>query len=129
MNRLQLRNIDTIAVGQTLEGIMASPGGEHLAVVVMKGSNKAKTNPYYNDKGFLQLWRVGRGLRPMKVAEAPIGHWSQGALFSNDGKQVVVMNMVENQLQVFSFDGAKLTESARIKVNGASAARLVAGVR
>jgi DNA-binding beta-propeller fold protein YncE len=129
MNRPQIRNIDTVAVGQTPEGIMASPDGEHLAVVIMNGSNKAKTNPYFNNWGFLQLWRVGRGLRPMKVAEAPVGHWSQGALFSNDGKQVVVMNMVENELQCFSFDGGKLTETARIKVNGGPAAGRVAGVR
>ena len=129
MNRPQIRNVDTFAVGQTPEGIMASPDGEHLAVVVMNGSNKATTNPYYNDKGFLQLWKVGLGTRPVKVAEAPIGHWSQGALFSNDGKQVVVMNMVENELQVFGFDGAKLTETTRIKVNGGPAAGRVAGVR
>ena len=129
LNRSLVRNIDTFAVGQTPEGIMASPDGEHLAVVMMNGSNKATTHPYYNDKGFLQLWRIGRGLRAMKVAEAPIGHWSQGALFSNDGKQIVVMNMVENELQVFGFDGAKLTETARIKVNGGPAAGRVAGVR
>lgn len=129
INRGQLRNIDTVAVGQTPEGIMASPDGEHLAVVMMNGSNKATTHPYFNDRGFLQLWRIGRGLRPMKVAEAPIGHWSQGALFSNDGRQIVVMNMVENELQVFSFDGTKLAETGRIKVNGGPAAGRVAGVR
>ncbi len=129
MNRGQPRNIDTVAVGQTPEGIMASPDGEHLAVVIMNGSNKATTHPYFNDKGFLQIWRIGRGLRPMKVAEAPVGHWSQGVLFSNDGRQIVVMNMVENQLQVFAFDGAKLTETARIKVNGGPAAGRVAGAR
>ena len=129
LNRSLVRNIDTFAVGQTPEGIMASPDGEHLAVVMMNGSNKATTHPYYSDNGVLQLWRIGRGLRAMKVAEAPIGHWSQGALFSNDGKQIVVMNMVENELQVFGFDGAKLTETARIKVNGGPAAGRVAGVR
>ncbi len=129
MNRGQFRNVDTFAVGQTPEGIMASSDGEHLAVVMMNGSNKATTHPYYSDNGVLQLWRIGRGLRAMKVAEAPIGHWSQGALFSNDGKQIVVMNMVENELQVFGFDGAKLTETARIKVNGGPAAGRVAGVR
>ena len=129
LSRSQPRNIDTVAVGQTPEGIMASPDGEHLAVVMMNGSNKATSHPYFNDKGFLQVWRIGRGLRPMKVAEAPIGHWSQGALFSNDGRQIVVMNMVENELQVFGFDGAKLTETTRIKVNGGPAAGRVAGVR
>ena len=129
LSRSQPRNIDTVAVGQTPEGIMASPDGEHLAVVMMNGSNKATTHPYFNDKGFLQIWRIGRGLRLTKVAEAPIGHWSQGALFSTDGRQIVVMNMVENELQVFGFDGAKLTETTRIKVNGGPAAGRVAGVR
>ena len=47
----------------------------------------------------------------------------------DDGKQIVVMNMVENELQVFSFDGGKLTETTRIKVNGGPAAGRVAGVR
>ena len=129
LSRSQPRNIDTVAVGQTPEGIMASPDGEHLAVVMMNGSNKATTHPYFNDKGFLQIWRVGRGLRLSKVAEAPIGHWSQGALFSTDGRQIVVMNMVENELQVFGFDGTTLTETTRIKVNGGPAAGRVAGVR
>ncbi|MBC7711491.1 MAG: YncE family protein [Rhizobacter sp.] len=129
LNRSPPRNIDTMPVGQTPEGIMASPDGEHLAVVVMNGSNKATSHPYFNDNGFLQIWRIDRGFRPIKVAEAPIGHWSQGALFSNDGRQIVVMNMVENELQVFAFDGAKLTETTRIKVNGGPAAGRVAGVR
>ena len=129
LTKTPFRSVETFAVGQTPEGIMASPDGEHLAVVVMNGSNKAKANPFYADNGLLQVWKIGRGGPSLKVAEAPIGHWSQGVLFSRDGKSVVVMNMVENDLQVFAFDGTSLKETARIKVNGGAAAGRVAGVQ
>ncbi|MEN9537915.1 MAG: hypothetical protein RLZZ126_150 [Pseudomonadota bacterium] len=123
------RTGETFTVGQTPEGVMASPDGQHLAVVVMNGSNKPRQNPFYADHGFLQIWRIASATeRPIKVAEAAIGHWSQGAIFSHDGKTVMVMNMVENDLQGFSFDGSSLRETSRIKLNGGAAAGRVAGV-
>ena len=129
LTKTPYRTAETVTVGQTPEGIMASPDGLHVAVVVMNGSNKAKTNPFYADNGWLQIWRVGGpSERPFKVTEAPIGHWSQGALFSNDGKTVIAMNMVEKELQVFSFDGSSLKETGRIAVNGGAAAGRIAGV-
>ena len=64
----------------------------------------------------------------MKVAEAAIGHWSQGALFSRDGKTVLAMNMVENDVQIFSFDGSSLKETGRIKLGGGAAAGRTAGI-
>ena len=129
LTKTPYRTAETVTVGQTPEGIMASPDGLHVAVVVMNGSNKAKTNPFYADNGWLQIWRVGGpSERPIKVTEAPIGHWSQGALFSNDGKTVIAMNMVEKELQVFSFDGSSLKETGRIAVNGGAAAGRIAGV-
>jgi DNA-binding beta-propeller fold protein YncE len=57
-----------------------------------------------------------------KVAEAPIGHWSQGAAFSPDGKTILVGNMVEKDIQVFSWDGGALKEIGRLKVDGGPAA-------
>ena len=129
LGRQPWRSVETFTVGQTPEGVMASPDGQHLAVVVMNGSNKARTHPYYADQGLLQIWRMADvGQRPVKVAEAPIGHWSQGALFSRDGKTVLAMNMVENDVQVFSFDGSSLKETGRIKLGGGAAAGRAAGM-
>ena len=123
------RTIETFSVGQTPEGVMASPDGLHIAVVVMNGSNKAKANVFYNDAGQLQIWRVGTGgTASTKVAQANIGHWSQGALFSKDGKTVIAMNMIENDIQVFSFNGSSLQETGRIKLQGGPAAGRIAGV-
>src|SRR6266699_3059110 len=98
------RVVETVSVGQTPEGIKVSPDGRHVAVVVMNGSNKAKESPFYADHGKLVVLRA-KGMKLTKVAEAPIGHWSQGAAFSPDGKTILVGNMVEKDVQVFSFDG------------------------
>ncbi len=116
------RVVETVTVGQTPEGITLSPDGSLAAVVIMNGSNKAKDWPFYNDNGKLILFRVS-GTSLSKAAEAPIGHWSQGAAFSADGKTILVGNMVEKDIQVFEWNGTALRDTGqRIKVNGGSAA-------
>jgi DNA-binding beta-propeller fold protein YncE len=119
------RVVDTFTVGQTPEGIKLSPDGKLCGVVVMNGSNKAKDSPFYNDAGKLLLYRVD-GTRLTKLAEAPIGHWSQGVAFSADSRTILVGNMVEKDVQIFSWDGSALRETGRIKVGGGSAALRVA---
>jgi DNA-binding beta-propeller fold protein YncE len=115
------RVVETVSVGQTPEGIKVSPDGAHVAVVVMNGSNKAKDSPFRGDKGSLVLFRAS-GNKLAKIAEAPIGQWSQGAAFSPDGKTILVGNMVEKDIQVFAWDGTSLKEVGRLKVNGGPAA-------
>ncbi len=123
------RAVETVSVGQTPEGLQFSPDGKHLAVVAMNGSNKSKTSPFYNDAGKLILFRVD-GIKLTKVTEAPIGHWSQGVVFSKDGKTLLVQNMVEKELWVFSFDGSALKDTTqRIKLKAGAAAIRTAGVR
>jgi len=115
------RVVDTVSVGQTPEGIKLSPDGSLAAVIVMNGSNKAKESPFFNDNGKLVLLRVS-GTTLSKVAEAPIGHWSQGAAFSPDGRTILVGNMVEKEVWVFEWDGSTLKQTAKLKLNGGSAA-------
>jgi DNA-binding beta-propeller fold protein YncE len=119
------RVVDTFTVGQTPEGIKLSPDGKLCGVVVMNGSNKAKDSPFFSDAGKLLLYRVD-GTKLTRLAEAPIGHWSQGVAFSPDNRTILVGNMVEKDVQVFSWDGSALRETGRIKVGGGSAALRVA---
>jgi DNA-binding beta-propeller fold protein YncE len=115
------RVVETLTVGQTPEGVKLSPDGTLCAVVVMNGSNKAKTSPFYAANGKVLLYKVD-GTKLTKAAEAPIGQWSQGVSFSEDNKTILVSNMVEENVQVFRWDGTALAETGSIKLKGGGAA-------
>jgi DNA-binding beta-propeller fold protein YncE len=121
------RVVDTIGVlGATAEGLKISPDSSVVAVVVHNGSNRAKDSPFYNDAGKLVLVRV-TGKTLSRVAEAPIGHWSQGAAFSPDGKTILVGNMVEKDYWIFQWDGTTLRDTGqRLKMNGGPVAIRIA---
>jgi DNA-binding beta-propeller fold protein YncE len=121
------RVVDAIGVlGATAEGLKIAPDSSVVAVVVHNGSNRAKDSPFYNDAGKLVMVRV-TGKTLSRVAEAPIGKWSQGAAFTPDGKAILVGNMVEKDYWVFRWDGTKLTDTGqRVKVNGGPAAIRIA---
>lgn len=116
------RVVDTMTVGQTPEGIILSPDGSLCAVVIVNGSNKPKESPFYNDEGKVIVYRVS-GQSLSKIGEAPIGHWSQGAVFTDDNKTLLVSNMVERNLQVFSIDGNSVKDTGhKIALKGGGAA-------
>jgi DNA-binding beta-propeller fold protein YncE len=121
------RVVDTVGVlGSTAEGLKVSPDSSVVAVVVHNGSNRAKESPFYNAAGKLMIVRV-TGKTLARVAEAPIGRWSQGAAFSPDGKTILVGNMIEKDYWVFSWDGTTLKDTGqRVKVNGGPAAIRIA---
>ena len=91
--------LHTLAVGQTPEGILFSPSGRHVAVVVMNGSNKPADSPHYAPNGRLVMLRVDAG-KLRRVASTRIGKWSQGVAFSPNGRLVLVQNMVEKTIQL-----------------------------
>jgi DNA-binding beta-propeller fold protein YncE len=123
------RVVETVSVGQWVEGVVFSPDGRHVAAVSMNGSNRPKNYPFYNDAGKLVMFRLD-GIKLTRIAEAPIGHWSQGVVFSPDGKTILVGNMVEKNLGVYRFDGTNLTDTGqRIAVKGGAAALGTAGGR
>jgi DNA-binding beta-propeller fold protein YncE len=117
------RVASTTTVGQTPEGIKISPDGKYVAVTVMNGSNKPKASPFFNDNGLLKIY--GRtGMQLTKVAEAPVGHWCQGVVWSANSKTLMVQCMQEEEIQVFSFAGITATtlkKTATIKTTGGPA--------
>jgi DNA-binding beta-propeller fold protein YncE len=117
------RVVDVIGVrGATAEGLKISPDSSVVAVVVHNGSNRPKESPFYNDGGKLVIVRVN-GPALSRVAEAPIGHWSQGVAWAPDGKTILVGNMVQKDYWVFQWDGTALRDTTqRVKVNGGPAA-------
>lgn len=114
------RVVDTIRVGQTPEGVGMSHDGSYVAVTIMNGSQRPKTHQAYNDFGLVKVFRID-GTKLTLAAEAKVGHWCQGAVWSKDGKTLVVQCMIEKELEILSFDGKSLKKTGAIKVNGGPA--------
>jgi DNA-binding beta-propeller fold protein YncE len=115
------RTIETVSVAGSPEGLKFSPDGTLLAVGAQDGSTKPAESPFYNDHGKFVLLAVdGKHLR--KLAEAPVGRWSQGIAFARDGRTILVENMVEKTISVFRWEHDKLTGGEPLALGGAPAA-------
>jgi DNA-binding beta-propeller fold protein YncE len=111
------RIVNTVDVGQYVEGLAFSDDGNYLAVIPQNGSNLAQSHPFYNDHGLLVVFSVN-GTTLTKVAEVTIGQWPQGVAWSRDGKTLLAQSMVDNALAIVSFDGKDLQVSGQVKVTG-----------
>ena len=116
------RVVDTISVGQTPESAFFSPDGRYIGVNVIDGSNKPVGSPFYNATGRFVLLRV-EGKTLLRVASAPIGSWSQGMAFSAQGREVIIQNSAEKQLQVLSISNERISDTGqKLQLNAAPAA-------
>jgi DNA-binding beta-propeller fold protein YncE len=113
--------VETVSVGHSPEGLKFSPDGKFLAVANIEGSTRRASSPLYRDHGTLVLFAVdGQSLH--KLADAPIGRWSQGVAFSKDGHTILVGSMIDHGLDVFRWEEGKLIERAKLDLGSGPAA-------
>jgi hypothetical protein len=91
--------------------------GNYVALTAQNGSARAPDHPFYNDHGLVVVFSVN-GTDLAKVAEAKIGRWNQGVVWSRDGKTLLAQNMFENSLSVLSFDAKSIKVVGEIQVKG-----------
>ena len=121
MRAKPVRVVNTVSVGQTPVGIKISPDGNYVAVSIMNGTNKPSDSPFFADKGKLViLRRVGTQLS--RVAEANVGRWCQGIVWTSNSRRVFVQCMVEQQVMGFSWNATSLQSIGNVTVNGGPAA-------
>ncbi len=121
LKQTPFRTVETASVGHTPEGVKFSPDGKHLAVANVEGSTKPNNSWLFRDHGTLVIFAVD-GAQLRKLAEAPIGRWSQGVAFSKDGKTVLVGSMIDHALDVFRWENGKLTPGSKLEVGSGPAA-------
>jgi DNA-binding beta-propeller fold protein YncE len=121
LKQTPFRTVETSSVGHTPEGIKFSPDGKFLAVANVSGSTKPSNSPLYRDHGTLVVFAV-EGATLRKLAEAPIGRWSQGLVFSKDGRTILVGTMIDHGIEVFRWEGAKLTPGTKLDLGSGPAA-------
>jgi len=112
------RIVHTLDVGQIVEGLAFSNDGNYVALTAQDGSARPPTHPFYNESSLVVVFSVN-GANLTKVADAKIGKWSQGVVWSRDGRTLLAQNMVEKSISILSFDGKNLTVTGEIKVSGA----------
>jgi DNA-binding beta-propeller fold protein YncE len=121
LSREPFRTIDTVTVGPTPEGVLASPDGVHAVAVVHNGSGRAAADPL-RGRSMVKLLKVENG-RLAVVAEAPAGDWVQGMAFSRDGRTLLIGNMADRQVAIYRIDGDRLEATGRtLPVDGGPAA-------
>jgi DNA-binding beta-propeller fold protein YncE len=115
------RTVETISVGHSPEGLKFSPDGKFLAVATIEASTKPASSPFHHDHGTLAVFAVeGHSLR--KLADAPVGRWSQGVGFSKDGRTILVGSMIDRGLDLFRWEDGKLIPGGKLDLGAGPAA-------
>lgn len=112
------RTVSTTSVPSGPEPMHFSPDGKYVAIGGQNGTTKPESHPFHHDKGVLGIYAVtGQTLR--KVAEVPVGGWTEAVAFSRDGKTILVQSMSDRTIEVFRWDGKTLTKGKTIAIQGA----------
>jgi DNA-binding beta-propeller fold protein YncE len=112
------RVVDGVFVGMVPEGISMSPDGRFVAAAIQNGAHLSPASPIHHASGILKVYALS-GTRLSYVTEAPIGRWAQGIAWNRQGSMLLVQCAQDQRIEVFGFDGRRLTPLPSIAVNGA----------
>jgi DNA-binding beta-propeller fold protein YncE len=107
------RVVDKMVVGDAPEGFAISPNGRLAVAVLLRGSNNAKTDWFYNRNGSIVVLRID-GKKVTRVGEVEVRGLPEGAVFSPDGKWLYVGNFLDSDISVLRVDGETVTNTGTL---------------
>jgi DNA-binding beta-propeller fold protein YncE len=111
------RVIDRVVVGDGPEGLAMSPKGDLAAAIILRGSNN-KNAFYYQKNGSVAVLKID-GKKVTKTGDIEVGGLPEAALFTPDGKYLMVGNYLDQDFSILKVDGTKVTDTGkRFKVPG-----------
>src|SRR5271168_5167932 len=111
------RIIDRVVVGDGPEGLAMSPKGDLAAAIILRGSNNRNAF-YYQKNGSVSVLKID-GKKVTKTQDIEVGGLPEAALFTPDGKYLLVGNYLDQDFSILKVDGTKVTDTGkRFKVPG-----------
>jgi DNA-binding beta-propeller fold protein YncE len=105
------RIIDRVVVGDGPEGLAISPTGAVAASVILRGSN-AK-NAYFHEKnGSITVLKID-GKKVTKTQDIEVGGLPEAAVFTPDGKYLLVGNYLTQDFSILKVDGSNVSDTGK----------------
>ena len=111
------RIIDRVVVGDGPEGLAISPKGDLAVAAILRGSNMKKAF-FYQKNGSISVLKID-GKKVTKTQDIEVGGLPEAAVFTPDGKYILVGNYMTQDFSILKVNGRKVTDTGkRFKVPG-----------
>ena len=100
------RIIDRVVVGDGPEGLAISPNGDVAVAVILRGSNKKKAF-FHQKNGSVSVLGI-EGKKVTKTGDIEVGGLPEAAVFTPDGKYLLVGNYLDQDFSILKVDGTKV---------------------
>jgi DNA-binding beta-propeller fold protein YncE len=105
------RIIDRVVVGDGPEGLAISPKGDVAASVILRGSNM-KNAYYYQKNGSVSVLKID-GKKVTKTGDIEVGGLPEAAVFTPDGKYLLVGNYLSQDFSILKVDGTNVSDTGK----------------
>src|SRR3954468_20012360 len=111
------RAIDRVVVGDGPEGLAMSPNGNLAVAAILRGSNMKKAF-FYQKNGSISVLKI-EGKKVTKTQDIEVGGLPEAAMFTPDGKYLLIGNYMTEDFSILKIEGTKVTDTGkRFKVPG-----------
>lgn len=105
------RIIDRVVVGDGPEGLAISPKGDLAVSVILRGSNMK--NAFFHEKnGSVSVLKID-GKKVTKLKDIEVGGLPEAALFTPDGKYILVGNYLSQDFSILKVDGTSVIDTGK----------------
>jgi DNA-binding beta-propeller fold protein YncE len=105
------RIIDRVVVGDGPEGLAISPKGDLAVSVILRGSNMKKAF-FYEKNGSVSVLKID-GKKVSKTQDIEVGGLPEAAMFTPDGKYILVGNYLTQDFSILKVDGTNVTDTGK----------------
>jgi DNA-binding beta-propeller fold protein YncE len=105
------RIIDRVVVGDGPEGLAISPKGDLAVSIILRGSNMK--NAFFHEKnGSVSVLKID-GKKVTKIGDIEVGGLPEAAMFTPDGKYILVGNYLSQDFSILKVDGTSVTDTGK----------------